>query len=572
MLAGLRALSLVKDLRALLARALLNNGALLVGFTQRAAGAVGRLLQDKLEERVSAEDFGAVGDGVTNDTAALHKFYSYCISTSTTGYIGPGTYMVDLGALAFDTGHVTTKFPVVETAGHMAVVFVNSADTDAPFLSFTNGTATSGVGKFWEGGYHGGVSFRRTTGTSTKTAQHGLLLRGFFNTSFGYMRADAIGGNTIHIQRQLFGGSNPDPYHVASCVFDGVEANSCGGNAFYNDNYVGLSGCTILRIRAVNNSGGAFFGFGTSNIINTMSVGSCAGWALGNPTDVTGGAANRFSLGFAELDDVQYGIDLRRLSGFDIAAIRFNHRFNFSSLNPSEGYWPRVAVSMASSSGISQGYMDIIDRVEAGGAKANMGLLLDFTGSGGNIVDVVIRRQILDNAGFGFTAVDYYTSFNANARLIYTDTQGIPVLDTLKKLNSLARAPTTYAIPNSGYATAGATVQYSTELTDPAGCYNPATWAYTVRTPGTYRVRATVALALAVGERLRFGVALNGSIVAARFSYATTTNAQVYEIMHEVVCAVGDVITMNADQNSAGAVNLTTVGGPNDNLFSVTML
>lgn len=47
------------------------NGAALVGFKQSGAGAVPRTVNEKLREDVSVKDFGAVGDGVTDDTAAF---------------------------------------------------------------------------------------------------------------------------------------------------------------------------------------------------------------------------------------------------------------------------------------------------------------------------------------------------------------------------------------------------------------------------------------------------------------------------------------------------------------------
>ena len=48
-----------------------SSGSSLVGFVQSGAGAVARTVQDKGRETVSVEDFGAVGDGVADDAAAI---------------------------------------------------------------------------------------------------------------------------------------------------------------------------------------------------------------------------------------------------------------------------------------------------------------------------------------------------------------------------------------------------------------------------------------------------------------------------------------------------------------------
>ena len=48
-----------------------SSGSSIVGFLQSGAGAVATTVQAKMREGISVEDFGAVGDGVTDDTAAI---------------------------------------------------------------------------------------------------------------------------------------------------------------------------------------------------------------------------------------------------------------------------------------------------------------------------------------------------------------------------------------------------------------------------------------------------------------------------------------------------------------------
>lgn len=64
-------------------------------FLQAGTGAVSRTYQDKMREIVSAKDFGAVGDGVADDTAAVQAAVDYLSS------VGGGTLLLSRGTYKF---------------------------------------------------------------------------------------------------------------------------------------------------------------------------------------------------------------------------------------------------------------------------------------------------------------------------------------------------------------------------------------------------------------------------------------------------------------------------------------
>lgn len=86
-----------------------DDGSNWIGFNPAAAAAIARSAQDKMRETVSVKDFGAVGDGVTNDTAAIQNAVDFLTYGGGTVYLPPGTYLVDTIVFPYDRGPTNTN-------------------------------------------------------------------------------------------------------------------------------------------------------------------------------------------------------------------------------------------------------------------------------------------------------------------------------------------------------------------------------------------------------------------------------------------------------------------------------
>lgn len=71
-----------------------SGGSNLIGFIQAGTGAAVRTAQDKLREAYSVKDFGALGDGTTDDSAAIQAAHDALPGSGGSLYFPPGTYKV----------------------------------------------------------------------------------------------------------------------------------------------------------------------------------------------------------------------------------------------------------------------------------------------------------------------------------------------------------------------------------------------------------------------------------------------------------------------------------------------
>lgn len=117
------------DVRLDLATTGAGKGAEMVAFKQSGAGAVARTVDAKMRESVSVKDFGAVGDGVTDDTAAIQAAVNKVITAADGGY-----------SLTLPEGVYRLTAPITVT-GSLRVVGEGAAP-------YANGPGTRGAGSW----------------------------------------------------------------------------------------------------------------------------------------------------------------------------------------------------------------------------------------------------------------------------------------------------------------------------------------------------------------------------------------------------------------------------------------
>jgi parallel beta-helix repeat protein len=113
-----------------------------VSFLQAGSGAVTRTAQAKMRDVVSVKDFGAVGDGVTNDTAAIQA----AVATGKDVYIPTGVYIQSSTVTVSTNGqsiYGDGDLSVIQQSGVLFDLF-SVTGNNAKFLNLRfNGAATS---------------------------------------------------------------------------------------------------------------------------------------------------------------------------------------------------------------------------------------------------------------------------------------------------------------------------------------------------------------------------------------------------------------------------------------------
>lgn len=246
-----------------------STGSGLSGFIQSGTGAVARTAQAKLRESISIKDFGAAGDGTTNDAAAFQAAIDYLESLGGGRLKLPtGTYLLSTTATVLGSG-IT-----IEGDGHQSTWIVNG-QTNAPAIKFGDGVSTynrCGISK---------VVFGQKSGVTAVSGNCGLLVSKCSN----------------------FDLDNVQVFQFPQALYDGVIFD------FVTQSYVskiGLQGCTNAAWVMRNNTFGIF---ATNGRCDSSAYGihirDCQGIYLTN-FDNFGNSINAYNIGNSGAGDTRY--------------------------------------------------------------------------------------------------------------------------------------------------------------------------------------------------------------------------------------------------------------------------
>jgi hypothetical protein len=230
-----------------------SGGSSLIGFIQSGVNASATTVQSKLREVVSVKDFGAVGDGVTDDTVAIQTAINYAATRALVGgtvYLPPGSYKTSSTIYTYGAGGVGQVALV--GAGVFSTRFIPSGDF----------TVLNLVTSYMESGGFS-IEWPVTAAASIPATRIGVEVAGA-NYQFSYATLKNV---TVQYAYRGFvlNDWTGQTYGTAYlCTLQQLTAFRCADWGFYLNS---KTGSTTLRMihcyaRGDNSSGGAQYGKG----------------------------------------------------------------------------------------------------------------------------------------------------------------------------------------------------------------------------------------------------------------------------------------------------------------------
>jgi hypothetical protein len=539
-----------------------SGGSAAVGFVQAGTGAVSRTAQSKLRDFVSVKDFGAVGDGVTDDTASIQAAINAKAGSGGTILFPSGTYKITSTLTWYNT--VSADKPGITIVGEgRNSTILKSYISNGPLLDVrgTKSFASGGSGSsFFNGGGIYGIKFDGANATGTSDA---IYVQGWqyaeiedcYITTFprdgvrqwidtGFPNADYSSSSINIVDTWIWDcagqgvnqtgaiGAWSWEFRKALIAYCGMGATiTSAGNSFTDCSFVGNG----YSPAGVSRSGGSH-----------LQIGSSAG------------GTNRITIHGCEFDFARLAhVKLDYCQTVSIAQSRFifNDRNSTGSLTPTVG-GVVIAPDSASSNVQTLIINDCSVRIDTAGT-CNAFVMANTS----NVQGVKVNGTVFaNNSGATLNKYVGFTSgSNLNFRYDYSATeygispsyiQGRPKPEYIGTATS-ATVPTNAIIVFGGQETLNNQIFGAT-------LYNTTTGVFTCLTAGYYDINFMISVVGATtAEYYQIYPRKNGSVLTEWQFTGTGLSRTLMSARYRVLCAAGDTL----DIYNGGSNGKTITGG-----------
>lgn len=217
-----------------------------LSFQQSGAGAVSRTLLARVRESwLSVKDFGAVGDGVTNDTAAIQATIAAIPATGGAIYFPPGTYIVNAECAVSNPTRLYGDGPNISIINNTSTtantIKINVANCEIDGLGFiSSATRTAGAFVYLNASKQQVKNFRMDAAFNGIYNNAGSVVR----IEGGYIFNTASNGSAI----TFAGGSGSNDLYVDRVTIS-ADANDSTrfGIKITDAGAVNITNCDIIR-------------------------------------------------------------------------------------------------------------------------------------------------------------------------------------------------------------------------------------------------------------------------------------------------------------------------------------